>query len=123
MTASVQSAVKQGDEECVEIQEFLENLDLSIGPKACGICCTSFEVGGKQGQTTKVAIGVPVSEFPMLLPCCHVACYGCISSWLRTRSACPSCDLQFENVGELRKMLHLQIRQYDAELTGTLATL
>lgn len=120
VSSLVDLAVKQGDTERVAIQDFSENLNLSVGPKACGICLTPFSNSGTEGETTKVEILTPVSEFPILLPCCHLACHGCMTCWLREHSFCPCCGMNFENVDELKITMDSQVRRYDIELADVL---
>lgn len=116
----VKSAIKQGNMERVAIQDLVENLDLSVDPKACGICLASFQVGENKGETAKVEIMAPVSEFPILFPCGHVACYGCVTHWLRERSTCPCCDMEVGNVEEFKISMDSQVCRYDGELAEVL---
>lgn len=116
----VHGAVKQGDTARVARQDCRENLDLSVGLKACGICLAPFGDGGNEGEMTKIPLLTPVSELPILLPCCHLACYGCMTFWPRQHSFCPCCDMMFENVEKLKITMESQVRHYDYELAEAL---
>lgn len=120
LSSIVKDAVKQGDTERVTLHDVLENLNLAVGPKACGICFTPLQTDLNASETTKLEILAPISVFPILLPCCHIVCYGCIQHWLRNRATCPSCDLKFENVDTLEAQIESQVRRYDDELAEVL---
>lgn len=120
VSSLVHLAIKQGITEHAAMRDFTEDLNLSIGPKACGICLAPFGIAGAEKETTNVESLIPMSEVPILLPCCHLACHGCMTCWLPEHSFCPCCDTAFENVDELRIAIEAQDRRYDYELAEVL---
>jgi hypothetical protein len=120
VSSLVHLAIKQGITERVAIQDCTEILNLSIGTKACGICLAPFGNAVNEDERMKVESLTSLSELPILLPCCHLACHGCMTCWLREHSFCPCCDLAFQNVDEFRTAMEAQVRRYDYELAEVL---
>lgn len=116
VSSIIQAAIKESATKITAIQTAAaRNLDLSVGPRVCSLCLNAFRI-----VMPEVEIQTSLSGFPVVLPCGHLCCFGCVRVWFQSQSKCPAhnCNGDFEDLAV--RGIDAQVYRYDVELEEVL---